>query len=98
MVNDNCFFLCLEMDNRGQRATLSVSIILGVFNWPSPVSVPKRENPWQSTGTVGPWHSPPPKKASGWLKGVFVFGIENREGYTVYSVLLFGRIYDQSDL
>ena len=80
------------------RVTLSVSIILGAFDWPSPFSVPKRENPWQSTGTVGPWHSPPPKKASGWLKGVFLFGIENREGYTVYSVLLFGRIYDQSDL
>ena len=31
------------MDNRGQRATLSVSIILGAFNWPSPFSVPKRE-------------------------------------------------------
>ena len=76
MVNDNWFFLWMEMDNRGQRATLSVSIILGAFNWPSPFS----------------------KKASGRLKGDFLNGIENREGYTVYSVLLFGRIYDQSDL
>ena len=53
MVNENRFFLWMEMGNRGQRATLSVSIILGAFNWSSPFSVPKKKIHGNQLGLLG---------------------------------------------